>query len=76
MYDNSNRLGEYLTGEGSWLGMVTLAVMLAFVIYWAVGSIEASKKKKKADEIQRREIGEWVLQNGEWVPKDEGDKAQ
>ena len=76
MYDNSNRLGEYLTGEGSWLGMATLAVMLAFVIYWAVGSIEASKKKKKADEIQRREIGEWVLQNGEWVPKDEGDKAQ
>ena len=71
---SSEKVGKYLTGEGSWLGMTALAAMLAFVIYWVFWNIDAASKKKKEDEIQRNETGEWVFQNGEWVLKDEGDK--
>ena len=72
--DSNEKVGKYLTEEGSWLGMTALAAMLAFVIYWAVWNVDAASKKNKEDEIQRKETGEWVFQNGEWVLKDEGDK--
>ena len=72
--DSNEKVGKYLTEEGSWLGMTALAAMLAFVIYWVFWNIDAASKKKKEDEIQIKETGEWVFQNGEWVLKDEGYK--
>jgi uncharacterized protein with FMN-binding domain len=47
---------EWITGEGSWFGMIVLGVMLAVVIYWAVWNIKtASQKKKKMQSDGQKE---------------------
>ncbi len=83
--DSNEKVGKYLTEEGSWLGMTALAAMLAFVIYWAVWNVEnvvipANKKKKEEkrrieEDKMRWESDDWVLKNGEWVHTKE-DKTQ
>ena len=50
---------EWITGEGSWFGMIVLGVMLAVVIYWAVWNIKTASKKKK------------MMQSGEWWDDEE-----
>ena len=83
--DSNEKVGKYLTEEGSWLGMTALAAMLAFVIYWGVWNVEnvvipANKKKKEEkrrieEDKMRWESDDWVLKNGEWVHTKE-DKTQ
>ena len=67
----THQRADYLTGEGSWFGMTVLGIMLAVVIYWAVWNIKAACQKKKDDKSLRKDMGEWFLQNGEWIAEEE-----